>query len=159
MNVMPIQSADSDANVPIEDLAGNKHLTRQQKIHEASRQFEAIMLKQILSEMQKPVITSEFTDDSTAAGVYQDYISNALAQSISKSGGVGFANVFEQQLSPQSPGRHGTASAAHSEIEPMTSGGTGFQPAQSDWKDAPLSTGRMPAPLPSQKSPSAKVHE
>jgi Rod binding domain-containing protein len=58
------------------------------------------MLQQILSEMQKPVITSEFTDDSTANGVYQDYVTNALAQSMSKSGSFGFAKIFEQQLSP-----------------------------------------------------------
>lgn len=100
MNVASIQSAIDDPNVPIEELAGNKHLTQQQKIHEASREFESIMLRQILSEMQKPVITSEFTDDSTASGIYQDYISNALAEGMSKSGAFGFAKIFEQQLSP-----------------------------------------------------------
>jgi len=98
MNIPPIQSDTS--TVPIEDLAGDKNLTKQQKIHEASRQFEAIMLQQILSEMQKPVIQSEFSDDSTANGIYQDYISNALAQSMSKSGSFGFAKIFEQQLAP-----------------------------------------------------------
>lgn len=101
MNIAPVQPPSEDTSVPIVDLAGNKHLTRQQKIHEASQQFEAIMLQQILSEMQKPVFKSEFTDDSTAGGIYQDYISNALAQSISKSGGFGFAQIFEQQLTPK----------------------------------------------------------
>lgn len=100
MNLAPIPSLSDDPNVPIEELAGNKHLTQQQKIHEASREFEAIMLQQILSETQKPVITSEFTDDSTAAGIYQDYISQTLAESMSKSGAFGFAKIFEQQLSP-----------------------------------------------------------
>jgi Rod binding domain-containing protein len=56
-------------------------------------------LRQILSESQKPVITSEFTDNSTAAGIYQDYITNTLAESMSKSGTLGLAKVFEQQLS------------------------------------------------------------
>jgi Rod binding domain-containing protein len=102
MNLTPVQSSpDIDTSaIPIEDLAGNKHLTKQQKIHEASRQFEAIMLQQIMSEMQKPVITSEFTDDSTAAGIYQDYMTNALAQSMSKTDSLGFAKIFEEQLSP-----------------------------------------------------------
>jgi len=100
MNIPPIQSPVDTSNVPIEDLAGNKHLTQQQKIHEASRQFESIMLHQILSEMQKPVITSEFTDDSTASDIYQGYITNALAESMSKSGSFGFAKIFEEQLSP-----------------------------------------------------------
>src|SRR5580658_2934909 len=101
MNISPISTASpgDTANIPVEDLAGSKHLTEQQKIGEASRQFEAIMLRQILSEAQKPVITSEFTDNSTAAGIYQDFITNSLADSMSKSGTLGLAKVFEQQLS------------------------------------------------------------
>lgn len=105
MNISSIQSKSpvDTSNIPVEDLAGNKRLTEQQKIAEASRQFEAIMLRQILSESQKPVITSEFTDNSTAAGIYQDYITNTLAESMSKSGTLGLAKVFEQQLSHPSP--------------------------------------------------------
>lgn len=102
--------------MPIEDLAGDKNLTKQQKIHEASRQFEAIMLQQILSEMQKPVIQSEFSDDSTANGIYQDYISNALSQSMSKSGSFGFAKIFEQQLAPHTTdAAHKAAAGPHQE--------------------------------------------
>ncbi len=100
MNITPIPPSKLDASaVPVEELAANKHLTEQQKVAEASRQFEAIMLQQILSESQKPVITSEFTDNSTAAGIYQDYITKTLADSMSKSGTLGLAKVFEQQLS------------------------------------------------------------
>jgi Rod binding domain-containing protein len=124
MNLAPIQPPANDANVPIEDLAGNKHLTAQQKIHEASQQFEAILLQQILSEMQKPVITSEFTDDSTAAGIYQDTISNAMAQSISKSGGFGFAQIFEQQLTPRNLAHSQAKSAAHPENQVVKNVGT-----------------------------------
>jgi Rod binding domain-containing protein len=104
MNIPPIQSPIDTSNVPIEQLAGNKNLTQLQKIHEASREFESIMLQQILSEMQKPVITSEFTDDSTAGDIYQGYVTNALAESLSKSGSFGFAKIFEQQLTPHASG-------------------------------------------------------
>ena len=100
MNIPPIQSPIDTSKIPIEQLAGNKNLTQQQKVHEASREFEVIMLQQMLSEMQKPVITSEFTDDSTAGDIYQGYVTNALAESMSKSGSVGFAKIFEQQLTP-----------------------------------------------------------
>lgn len=117
MNISPLtSSADIDTStVPIEDLAGNKNLTKQQKIHEASRQFEAIMLQQVLSEMQKPVITSEFTDDSTASDIYQGYITNALAQSMSKTDSFGFAKIFEQQLSPHTSKPHPHVSVTPSE--------------------------------------------
>ena len=57
-----------------------------------------MLLRQILSETQKPVIKSEFTDNSTAAGIYQDFITNQLSESLSKSGAFGFAKVFERQL-------------------------------------------------------------
>src|ERR1700677_4742034 len=116
MNIPPVQSsADIDTStVPIEDLAGNKHLTKQQKIHEASRQFEAIMLQQMLSEMQKPITNGELDDDSTASGIYQDYMTNALAQSMSKTDAFGFAKIFEQQLSP-----HASKPNSHASVMPL----------------------------------------
>jgi Rod binding domain-containing protein len=131
MNITPVQpAAEIDTStVPIEDLAGNKHLTRQQKIHEASRQFEAIMLQQILSEMQKPVITSESTDDSTAAGIYQDYTTNALAQSMSKTDSLGFARIFEQQLSPHTSKPNPHALAVPSENPAVKKTGSVFIPS------------------------------
>ncbi|MGA2868152.1 MAG: rod-binding protein [Verrucomicrobiota bacterium] len=120
MNISPIPSQPpvDTSNIPVEDLAGNKRLTEQQKIAEASRQFEAIMLRQILSESQKPVITSEFTDNSTAAGIYQDYITNTLAESMSKSGTLGLAKVFEQQLSH--PSSKNTMAADVTAVAPVS---------------------------------------
>src|ERR1700722_11337728 len=115
MNLSPIQPSTDTSDVPIEGLAGNKHLTEQQKIHEASRQFEVILLKQILSEMQKPVVESEFSNDSTAGGIYQDYATNALADSISKSGTFGLSQIFEQQLSPHGSKPGKTVSAGQPE--------------------------------------------
>ena len=86
------------ADVDPESLVGSQRLTEHQKIGEASRQFEAMLLRQILSETQKPVIKSAFTDNSTAAGIYQDFITNQLSDCLSKSGGLGLAKVFERQL-------------------------------------------------------------
>jgi Rod binding domain-containing protein len=105
MNVsaLPTAARPVAADINPESLAGNRSLTENQKIAEASRQFEAILLRQILSETQKPVITSEFTDNSTAAGIYQDFIVNQLSDSLSKSGTVGFAKIFQQQLSHPEP--------------------------------------------------------
>ena len=90
-------------NIRVEDLAENKNLSEQQKIAEASRQFEAIMLRQILSEAQKPVITSEFTDNSTAAGIYQDFTTNALADSMSKAGTLWLGQGVRATVKPSRP--------------------------------------------------------
>ena len=70
------------------------------EIGEASRQFEAILLRQFLAESQKPMIKSEFTDDSNTAGIYQDMVTNQLADSLSRGGGIGLAKTFERQLTP-----------------------------------------------------------
>jgi Rod binding domain-containing protein len=101
MNITALQSNKvSAADIAPEALAGNQSLTEHQKIAEASRQFEAMLLRQILSEMQKPVIQSEFSDNSTASGIYQDLATNQMADSMSKSGAFGFAQVFDRQLDP-----------------------------------------------------------
>jgi flagellar protein FlgJ len=86
------------ADIAPERLANNSALTEQQKIAEASRQFEAILLRQILSATQKPVIPSKFADNSTAAQIYRDMVTDQLADSMSKSGAFGLAKTFEQQL-------------------------------------------------------------
>jgi flagellar protein FlgJ len=98
MNVNPLPKAVNASDIAPERLAGNTALSEQQKIAEASRQFEAILLRQILESSQKAVIPSRFTDNSTASSIYRDMITTQLADSISKSGTLGFAKTFEQQL-------------------------------------------------------------
>ena len=98
MNIASIQSKVDAGHIDIESLAGNKALSQDQKIAEASRQFEAIMVRQFLTESQKSVIKSSFTDDSATAGIYQDMITNQMADNLTRSGGIGLAKTFEQQL-------------------------------------------------------------
>ncbi len=98
MVIAPLPKAVNASDISPERLAGNTVLSEQQKIAEASRQFEAILLRQILSSTQKTVIPSKFTDNSTAADIYRDMITNQLAESISKSGAFGLAKAFEHQL-------------------------------------------------------------
>ncbi|HWH69964.1 MAG TPA: rod-binding protein [Candidatus Sulfotelmatobacter sp.] len=99
MNISSCQPRVSASELPPERLANNSALTQQQKIAEASRQFEAVLLRQILDSTQKTVIRSEFTDNSSSASIYRDMITNQLAESISKSGAFGLAKTFEHQLS------------------------------------------------------------
>jgi flagellar protein FlgJ len=98
MNISGIQPKVDASHVAIESLAGDKSLSNDQKIAEASRQFEAILVRQFLSESQKPVIQSAFTDNSATAGIYQDMITNQLADNLTRNGGIGLAKTFEQQL-------------------------------------------------------------
>jgi Rod binding domain-containing protein len=119
MNIPPIQNRVTAATVAPEALAGNSKLTEPEKIAEASRQFESMLLRQILSETQKPVIKSEFTDNSTAAGIYQDFITNQLSESLSKSGAFGFAKTFERQLNHSVKKISSGAQIAPANIKPL----------------------------------------
>ena len=101
------------APVDPERLANNPALSEQQKIAEASRQFEAILLRQILAASQKTLIPSKFSDNSTAADIYRDMITNQLADTMSRSGGFGLAKTFEQQLTrPENLGAAGASRQA-----------------------------------------------
>ena len=123
MEVNPIQRQIVASDVAPEQLAGNSRLTEKQKIAEASRQFEAVLLRQILGESQKTVIPSEFSDNSTASGIYQDLITNTLADNISKSGAFGLAKTFEQQLNrPASAEAKAGRSASPAISLPLRSG-------------------------------------
>ena len=112
MNISAIPSAKIDpSHIAVENLAHNSALTEEQKIGEASKQFEAILLRQFLTEAQKPMFKSEFTDDSSEAGIYQDMVTNQLADSLSRSGGIGLAKTFQLQLT-----HHGGENSAAQKI-------------------------------------------
>ena len=104
MNVSALNPHIDASNIAPERLANNPKLTEQQKIAEASRQFESILLKQILQSSQKTVIKSKLSDDSTASSIYHDMVTTRLSDSISKSGAFGLTKTFEQQLNrPHGP--------------------------------------------------------
>lgn len=72
---------------------------------EVARQFEAILVRQMLSESMKSLLES-----GKEAQVYGFYISEALADGITKGGGLGIRSILESQLrlsetvSPAHPG-------------------------------------------------------
>jgi peptidoglycan hydrolase FlgJ len=101
MDVSPIQRSITASDIPPERLAGNSQLTEKQKVAEAARQFEAILLRQILENTQKTVIHSDYSDESTTASIYRDLVTNQLADSISKSGTFGLAKTLERQFTRQ----------------------------------------------------------
>ena len=98
MNIHSIKPHVVASDIAPDRLANNPQLTEREKIGEASRQFEAILLKQVLDASQKTVIKSKFSDESTSSSIYHDMVTTQLADSISKSGSFGLAQTFEQQL-------------------------------------------------------------
>lgn len=101
MEIASIQRPNPAADVPIERLAGNVHVSEAAKLGEVSRQFEAVLLRQILGDAQKQVFTSTMHPESVASGVYRDMVTDQLAESISRAGAFGLAASLKHQLQPK----------------------------------------------------------
>jgi peptidoglycan hydrolase FlgJ len=98
MSVSPLTSTIQASSVPFDQLAGNPNVSESDKIKESCRQFEAILLRQILGAARKTIITSPDKQDSTETDIYNDMINNQMADSISRSGSFGLAKSLENQL-------------------------------------------------------------
>jgi flagellar protein FlgJ len=113
MDVLPLQPRVNAADLPIEQLAANPNVSQRDKVDQACKQFEAVLLRQILGEARKTVISSG-EPDSTVSGIYNDMVTSQLADSISRSGTFGLAKSLESQLERQvlPPSQAGSAAAS-----------------------------------------------
>ncbi len=98
MEIASLQRSVKAADLPLEKLVGNSHISETDKVAEASRQFEAVLLRQVLADAQKPVFHSRYNQDSAATGIYRDMVTNQLADAISHSRGLGLGNTLAKQL-------------------------------------------------------------
>jgi Rod binding domain-containing protein len=90
-------------------------------VAEVSRQFESVLLRQILGAARKTIFRSKFNEDSMASGIYQDMTTSQLADAISRNGSFGLARSLEAQLIRQngvrpSPGSESNERSGRSEI-------------------------------------------
>ena len=95
------QTKVNPADLPLEKLASSKALTEEQKTSEMTRQFEAVLLRQILNEAQKPAFKSKYATTGVSGSIYQDMMVNQLAEKISCARTVGLAQELEKQVSRQ----------------------------------------------------------
>ena len=101
MNPLAIHPRINASDVPLHDLAANKNIPDTEKVAEVSRQFEAVLLRQILQETRKSSISPSSSADATTSGIYDDMINNQLADSISRSGSFGLARSLQRELAHQ----------------------------------------------------------
>ena len=106
MELSSVARAVNAHDIPLERLAASPNLSEPQKIAELSRQFEAILLRQILQNARKTVIKSELTDDSLANDIYDDMVTTQLADAMSKSGSFGLGQTLEKELTRQFKPKH-----------------------------------------------------
>jgi Rod binding domain-containing protein len=101
MNLLALQPRIKASDIPLNELAANKHISDQEKVAEVSRQFEAVLLRQILQETRKSSVAPSSSADASVSGIYDDMINNQLADSISRSGSFGLARSLQGQLAHQ----------------------------------------------------------
>jgi flagellar protein FlgJ len=87
--------------VPLEQLQRNPRLSEKEKVEESARQFEAVLLRQILAQARKTVIKSDDQGESSSTEIYQDMINQQLAEAMSQSGSFGLAESLKGQLTRQ----------------------------------------------------------
>ena len=112
MEIPALQSRHMDlSSLPLESLATSTQAGEKEKIGEVSRAFEAVLLRQILQEGQRPAFASKGAGNSSTDGIYRDMVVNQLAENISKSGRFGLAKSLAGELQRQIGAKKSTAPA------------------------------------------------
>lgn len=101
MQISKVDHGVKASDVSIESLAKNKQIPEQEKIAELCRQFEAVLLRQILQDSQKTVIRSDLLHESSTQGIYRDMANSQLAEKLSHGGGLGLAATLEKEMTRQ----------------------------------------------------------
>ena len=102
MEIQRLDRAVQASDLPLERLANSDKGSKQEKIGEAARQFESVLLRQILTQAQKPLFKNSLVPGGgTANAIYQDMVTQQLADRISEGGTFGFATVLKRELTAE----------------------------------------------------------
>lgn len=111
MSIDAISSPVQTSKLSLQEIARNPQIPQSEKIAEASRQFEAVLLRHILQETRKTIFHSDAASDSVTSGIYQDMITEQLAENISRSGTFGLARSLQSELGRQLANKTPSSSA------------------------------------------------
>ena len=112
MEIPPLRGSHIDlSSLPLDRVAASTQISEKEKIGEVSRAFEAVLLRQILSESQRPMSKSNLVGNSTTDGIYRDLVTSQLADNISKSGSFGLAKSLAGELQHNTKAADGAAPA------------------------------------------------
>jgi len=89
------------AATALENFAARPNVPESEKVAGVAREFEALLLRQILTEARKPMFASGLMPKDQGKGIYDDLVNFQLAQSISSAGTLGLANQLEKELGRQ----------------------------------------------------------
>ena len=101
MNVPSINAQSSGAGEPA-PAAGKAAARDAKKIEESAKQFEAMIVRQVLGDTFKPSPTAKGSA-MPGSDIYQSFMTDTLADGISQSGSLGISHLLQSQLTPSKP--------------------------------------------------------
>lgn len=94
-----------DPRVQLKVAPQDRHLSPEhQKVMAAAREFESVMIHQLLKTMRSTVQSSGL-ESGAAMGTYKDMMDTELAKVMSHGSGLGFADAIARQLLDIKPGK------------------------------------------------------
>jgi peptidoglycan hydrolase FlgJ len=81
------------------------------RIKEAATQFEAVLLRQMLSSLEKAT-SSSTGSQSTGGSIYGSMVVNTVADAIANAGGLGLASLLTKSLQAAAPGAESKSKAS-----------------------------------------------
>lgn len=87
-----------DPRIDLRPLPQDRGLSReQQKIKAAAREFEAVMIHQMLKTMRSTIKPGSL-DGGSAMSTYRDMMDEEMARSMAHGRGIGLADVIARQM-------------------------------------------------------------
>jgi flagellar protein FlgJ len=95
MKITPAPTINLKDNAPVADTV------KEAKLRKSCKDFEAIILKQMLTTMRKSIPKSGLFNDNFADDIYQSMADDALAKDLAQNEGMGLGDTLYRQLSGQ----------------------------------------------------------
>lgn len=86
------------APMSLDKMSHNSRAPEKEKVAEASRQFESMMIRQILNSAHLTFSATGKKTANSSESIYQDMITSSLADKMTASGGFGLATTLQAQM-------------------------------------------------------------
>ena len=86
------------AKTDADKLAKLKGSAHEQKVNDAAKQFEALMVQEMLKSMWSTVPKGQLLSGSNEEDTYRDMLNQAVADSVSEGRGIGIKEVIQKDI-------------------------------------------------------------
>jgi flagellar protein FlgJ len=104
------------------DAAKGSAKPSSEDIKKATAQFEAIIMRQLLAPSIEPIMSGGLGGSGgTGGGIYGHMLTEVLADSLAKGGGLGLGRMLEKQFSPAVSSATAAPLSSNALLKPSTS--------------------------------------